>query len=111
MSLAQLSQQQLLELVNQLLAQVQLVPPTSGRVTPGAGLSTIGDATTAEPSVVIEKLPAEEPIVPTVIRSILRRPKTVIDAATLVVSQSSEDTETSPASQVREPMKPEGWRS
>ena len=71
MSLAQLSQQQLLELVNQLLAQVQLVPPTPGRVTPGAGLPAIGGATTAEPSVVIEELPAGEPVVPTTIRSIL----------------------------------------
>ena len=50
MSLAPLSQEQLLELVNQSLAQVQLVPPTPGRVTPGAGLLAIGDATLAEPS-------------------------------------------------------------
>ena len=107
MSLELLSQQQLLELVNQLLAQVQLVPPTPGRVTPGAGLPTIGDATTAEPSLVTEELPAEVPVR----RSILRRPKTEIDAATLVVSQSSEETETSPASQVREPVKPERWRN
>ena len=77
----------------------------------GAGLPAIGDATTAEPSVVIEELPAEEPVFPTVIRSILRRPKTEIDAVTLVVSQSSKDTETSPASQVREPVKPERWRN
>ena len=85
--------------------------PDAGRVTPAAGLPAIGDATTAEPSVVIEELPAEEPVVPTVIRSILRLPKTEIDAATLVVSQSSEETETSPASQVREPVKPGRWRS
>ena len=111
MSLSQLSQQQLLELVNQLLAQVQLVLPTSGSGTPGAGVPAIRDATTAEPSVIIEELPAGEPVVPIVIQSILRRPKTELGVATPVVSQSSEDTETSPASQVREPVKPEGWKS
>ena len=68
-----------------------------GRVTPVAGLPAIGNATTAEPSVVIEELPVGDPVVPIEIRSILRRPQTRIDAATLVVSQSSEDTEISPA--------------
>ena len=111
MSLSQLSQQQLLELVNQLLAQVQLVPPTSGRGTPGAGLPAIGDVTTVEPSVVIEELPAGEPVVPTKIRSILRRPKVEVDVAALVVSQSSEEIEGAPTPQVREPVEPEKWKS
>ena len=111
MNLGQLNQQQLLELVGQLLAQVQLMPPTLGRIAPGAGLPAIGGVTTEETSVTIKELSAEEPVVPIEIRSILRRPKTGIDAATLVVSQSSEDTEISPAPQVREPVELEKWKS
>ena len=111
MSLNQLSQQQLLELVNRLLVQVQLVPPTSGRGTPGAGLPSIESEVTAETSVVIAELPAGEPVVPTKIRSILRRPKAEVDVTALVVSQSSEEIEGAPTPQVREPVEPEKWRS
>ena len=109
MSLNQLSQQQLLELLNQLL--VQLVPPTSGRGTPGAGLPAIESEVTAETSVVIQKLAAGKPVVPTKIRSILRRPKAEVDVAALAVSQSSEEIEAAPTTQVREPVEPEKWRS
>ena len=71
-SLGQLSQQQLLELVGQLLAQVQLVSSTLGRITPGAGLPAIESEITAESTVTIEELPGGEPVVPIKIRSILR---------------------------------------
>ena len=106
-----MSQQQLLELVNQLLAQVQLVPPTSGRGTPGAGLPAIESEVTAQTPVIIEELPAGEPVVPNKIRSILRRPKAELDAAALVVSQSSGDSEMPPPPQVGEPVEPEKGKS